>query len=105
MDVAVTLPQYTSSGLKSTPGIHLDLSMTIRALRSKLALYEYSHIIHRRRWPMSGIHWKQVFSQKLSNSLRIGGCQRRLRIALTNDFGASEATAEDMRNMLINKIL
>ena len=34
MDVAVTLLQYTSSGLKSMPGIHLDPSMTIRALRS-----------------------------------------------------------------------
>ena len=50
---------------------------------------------------MSGIHWKQLFSQKLSNSLRIGGCQRGLRIALTNDFGASEATADDMRNKLM----
>ena len=49
---------------------------------------------------MSGIHWKHVFSQKLSNSLRIGGCQRGLRIALRNDFGASEATADDMRNKL-----
>ena len=101
MDVAVTLPQYTSSGLKSTPGIHLDPSMTIRALRSKLALQENSLIIHRRRWPMSVIHWRQVFSQKLSNSLRIGGCQRGLRIALTNDFGASEAMADDMRNLLM----
>ena len=53
---------------------------------------------------MSGIHWKQVFSQKLSSSLRIGGCQRGLRIALTNDFRASEATADDMRNKLM-KIL
>ena len=50
---------------------------------------------------MSEIHWKQVFSQKLSNSLRIGGCQTGLRIALTNDFGASKAMAEDMRNMLM----
>ena len=50
---------------------------------------------------MSGIHWKQAFSQKLSNSLRVGGCQRGLRIALTNDFEASEATADDMRNKLM----
>ena len=50
---------------------------------------------------MLGIHWKQVFPQKLSSSLKICGCQRRLRIALTNDFGASEAMADDMRNMLM----
>ena len=40
----------------------------------------------------------------LNHTLRIGGCQRGLRIALTNDFGASEAMADDMRNKLM-KIL
>ena len=101
MDVAATFPQFTSSGLSSKPGIHLEPSITILAFLDISYLNEKSQIMKKWRWPVSLINWKHVFSQKLSNSLMMGGCQSGWTTALTNDLGASVSIVMFIKNKLM----
>ena len=89
-------PMYPTCAL-----VEYKPSITILAFLDISDLNEKSQIMKRRRWPVSLIHWKHVFSQKLSNSLMMGGCQSGWTTALTNDLGASVSIVMFIKNKLM----